>query len=106
MFSYNTKFIQAQQVHKLQYIKQKLIVLQSNLGEETFKFDSSTETMIWGPAYMCNCNEFCNNQIYLTVVYYGTCTQLKPSHPTSYAVRVDLMLLGNILRKKFEILTI
>ena len=36
MFSCNTKFIQAQRVHILQYIKQKLIVLQSNLGVETF----------------------------------------------------------------------
>ena len=36
MFSYNMKFIQAQQVHILQYIKQKLIVLQSNLDVETF----------------------------------------------------------------------
>ena len=36
MFSCNTKFIQAQQVHTLHYIKQKLIVLQSNLGVETF----------------------------------------------------------------------
>ena len=106
MFSYNTKFIQAQQVHILQYIKQKLIVLQSNLGEETFKFDSNTEIMIWGTAYMHNCNEFCNNQTYLTAMYYGTGTQLKPSHPTFDAARVDLMLLGNIFRKKFETLTI
>ncbi|KAM4088350.1 hypothetical protein ACJW30_07G063600 [Castanea mollissima] len=36
MFSCNTKFIQAQEVHILQDIKQKLIVLQSNLGSETF----------------------------------------------------------------------
>ena len=36
MFSCNTKFIQAQQVHILQYIKQKLIVLQTNLSAETF----------------------------------------------------------------------
>ena len=36
MFSYNMKFIQAQQVHILQYIKQNLIVLQSNLDVETF----------------------------------------------------------------------
>ena len=55
---------------------------------------------------MCNCNEFCNNQTYLTAMYYGTGTQLKPSHPTSDAARVDLMLLGNIFRKKFETLTI
>ena len=106
MFSCNTKFIQAQQVHILQHIKQKLIVLQSNLGEETFKFNSSIEIMIWGTAYMHNCNEFCYNQTYLKAMYYKTGTQLKPSHPTPNAVKVDLMLLGNIFRKKFETLTI
>ena len=46
MLSCNTKFIQAQEVHILHYIKQKLIVLQSNLGAETFQFESSTENMI------------------------------------------------------------
>lgn len=66
MFSCNMKFIQAQRVHIVLYIKQKLIVLQSNLGAETFKFDSNTETMMWGTACMRNCNEFCNNQTYLT----------------------------------------
>ena len=106
MFSCNTKFIKAQQVHILQYINQKPIVLQSNLGEETFKFDSSTEIMIWGTTYMRSCNEFCNNQTYLTAMYYGTGNQLKLSHPTSDVARVDLMLSGNIFRKKFETLTI
>ena len=62
--------------------------------------------MIWGTACMQNCNEFCNNQTYLTAMYYGTGTQLKPFHPISDAARVDLMLLGNIFRKKFETLTI
>ena len=36
MLSCNTKFIQAQQVHILRNNKQKLIVLQSNLGAEKF----------------------------------------------------------------------
>ena len=49
------------------------------------------ENMIWGTAYMRNCNEFCNNQTYLTAMYYGTGTQLKPSHPTFDVVRVDLI---------------
>ena len=31
---------------------------------------------------MRNCNEFCNNQTYLTAMYCGIGTQLKPSHPT------------------------
>ena len=106
MFSCNAKFIQAQEAHILQYIEQKQIVLQSNPGSGTFKFYSSTETIIRGIAYMRNCNEFCKDQTYLTAMYYGTGTQMKPSHPTSDAVSVDLMLLGNIFRKKFETLTI
>lgn len=82
MFPYNTKLSKLkicmcvwEYTHK--YIKQIWLSSSQIWVQNHFEFDSSTQNMIWGTAYMLRCNEFCNNQTYLTSVYSGIGTEVE-----------------------------